>query len=117
MRTVDLGCGTGRNALFLAQQGFHVTGIDYATSAIEKARQKAEMAGLEVELILDYLTNLQNVSGTFDFLVDVGVLDVLHSKIHDRYIQNVLPLTHPASCFFLSGWEWPLSRWERLSLR
>lgn len=116
-RTIDLGCGTGRNALFLARNGFQVTGIDYARSAIEKARQKAEVAGLEVEFIQDDLTNLQKIKVPFDFLVDVGVLDVLHIKIRDLYLQNLLPLTHPGSCFFLSGWEWPLSGWERLLLR
>ncbi len=43
-RALDLGCGTGSNAVFLAQHEFDVTGVDYATSAIEKARQKADAA-------------------------------------------------------------------------
>jgi 2-polyprenyl-3-methyl-5-hydroxy-6-metoxy-1,4-benzoquinol methylase len=116
-RAVDLGCGTGRNALFLAHHGFRVTGIDYAFSAVEKAKQKSAIAGLDAEFIQDNLTRLQNITGTFDFLVDIGVLDVLHPRIRDLYIQNVLPLTHPGSCFFLSGWEWLLSGWERLLLR
>jgi len=37
-KTIDLGCGTGDNAIFLAQHGFEVTAIDYAPSAIAKAK-------------------------------------------------------------------------------
>ena len=116
-RAIDLGCGTGRNALFLAQNGFEVTGVDFAASAIAKAKQKADAAGLKAEFVVDDLTNLQNVTGPFDFLVDAGVLDVLHPISRDLYVQNVLTLTHPGSWFFLSGWEWTLSRWERILLR
>ncbi len=116
-RAIDLGCGTGRNALFLAQHGFQVTGVDFAASAIAKAKQKAEAAGLKAEFVVDDLTNLQNVTGSFDFLVDAGVLDVLQIKFRDLYVDNVLSLTHPGSRFYLSGWEWALSRWERILFR
>jgi SAM-dependent methyltransferase len=116
-RAIDLGCGTGRNALFLAQNGFEVTGVDFASSAIAKARQKADAAGLEAEFLVDDLTNLQNVTVPFGFLVDAGVMDVLHPKFRDLYVENVLSLTHPGSRFYLSGWEWALSRWERILLR
>jgi 2-polyprenyl-3-methyl-5-hydroxy-6-metoxy-1,4-benzoquinol methylase len=40
-RALDVGCGTGTNALWLAKQGFDVLGIDVAPVAIEKARKKA----------------------------------------------------------------------------
>ncbi len=69
-RAIDLGCGTGSNAVFLAQHGFDVTGVDFATSAIDKAKQRANTAKVEVEFIVDDLTNLQKISGTFEFLVD-----------------------------------------------
>jgi SAM-dependent methyltransferase len=38
-RAVDVACGEGRNAIWLAQLGWHVTGIDYSAVAIERARQ------------------------------------------------------------------------------
>ncbi|MBI2917490.1 MAG: methyltransferase domain-containing protein [Chloroflexi bacterium] len=46
-RTIDLGCGTGDNAVFLAQHGFEVTGVDYAPSSIAKAKRKAGAASGE----------------------------------------------------------------------
>jgi SAM-dependent methyltransferase len=116
-RAIDLGCGTGRNALFLAQHGFEVTGVDFASSAIAKANQKAETSDLKVEFLVDDLMNLQNINGSFDFLVDAGVLDALHYKLRNLYVDNVLTLAHPGSRFYLSGWEWELSWLERLVLR
>jgi cyclopropane fatty-acyl-phospholipid synthase-like methyltransferase len=113
-RAIDLGCGTGSNAVFLAQHGFDVTGVDYASSAIEKAKRKATTAKVEVEFVVDDLTNLREINGTFDFLVDYGALDDLTPNNRDRYVKNVLLLTHPGSRFLLWCFEWPLRWWERL---
>jgi ubiquinone/menaquinone biosynthesis C-methylase UbiE len=67
-RAIDLGSGTASNVVFLAQHGFDVTGVDYAASAIELGHKRAKQAGVEIEFIQDDLTNLQHVTGTFDFL-------------------------------------------------
>ena len=112
-RAIDLGCGTGSNAIFLAQQGFDITGVDFSLSAIEKARRRAEAAGVAVEFIVDDLTDLRHVRGPFDFLVDYGALDDLRPAGRDLYVRNVLPLAHPGSRFLLWCFEWPTRWWER----
>jgi SAM-dependent methyltransferase len=112
-RAIDLGCGTGSNAVFLAQHGFQVTGVDFAKSAIEKAQTRAETAGVEVRFVVDDLTDLRHVAGPFDFLLDYGVLDDLRPRDRDRYVESVLPLTRPGSRFLLWTWEWPPRWWER----
>jgi SAM-dependent methyltransferase len=116
-RAIDLGCGTGSNAIFLAQHGFDVTGVDFASSAIEKARQRANEAGVAVEFVVDDLTNLESVKGPFDFMVDYGALDDLRAEHRDLYVQNVVALSHPGSRYLLWTFEWPLRRWERFLLR
>jgi SAM-dependent methyltransferase len=107
-RAIDLGCGTGANAIFLAQKGFEVTGVDFAVAAIDKAKARASEANVHVEFIVDDLTNLQVVSGTFDFHLDYRVLDDL--RLHQRrlYVRNMLPLTHAGSRYLLCGFEYPL---------
>lgn len=60
-RAIDLGCGTGANAIFLAQHGFEVTGVDFSEAAIEKARQRAEAAGVQVNFVVDDLTNKRRI--------------------------------------------------------
>lgn len=113
-RAIDLGCGEGDNAIFLAQHGFTVTAIDYAPSAIAKAKRKAAADGASVEFLVDNLTRLRHVTGQFDLLVDYGTLDDLGFKQRDRYMQQVLPLARTGSHFLLWCFEWELALWERV---
>ncbi len=113
-RAIDLGCGTGANAIFLAQHGFEVTGVDFSQAAIEKARQKANAAGVQINFVVDDLTGFRQVSGRFDFLLDYGVLDDLSLRQREAYIPNVLPLTSPGSRYLLWGFEYPMRWWEKL---
>lgn len=110
---IDLGCGTGANAIFLAQNGFKVTGVDFSETAIEKARRKAEAAGMQIDFVVDDLTNLRRVSGKYDFLLDYGVLDDLRLSQREPYVQNMLTLTNPGSRYLLWGFEYPMRWWEK----
>lgn len=112
-RALDLGCGQGDNAIFLAQHGFTVTAIDFAPSAITKARRKAHDAGVTVEFVVDDLTRLRSGYGQFDLLVDYGTLDDLGDRGRDAYVREVLPLAGPGAQFLLWCFEWDLRLWER----
>lgn len=103
----------GQIAIYLARRGFEVTGVDFSKAALEKARSRAKDAGVQIDFILDDLTNLCHVSGTFDFLLDYGVLDDLRLPQREPYVQNMLPLTHAGSSYLLWGFEYPLRWWER----
>jgi SAM-dependent methyltransferase len=116
-RAIDLGSGTASNAIFLAQHRFDVTGVDFAQAAVELGRTRAQAAGVKVNFVQDDLTHLSHDYGTFDFLVDYGVLDDLTPPDRDKYLHSVLPLTHPGSIFMLYCFEWRLRWWERLLKR
>lgn len=116
-KAIDLGSGTASNCIFLAQRGFDVIGIDYAQAAIELGRKRARAAGVNVNFLVDDLTNLRHVTGTYDLLVDYGTLDDLAPKDRDLYVANVFPLTHAGSQFLLYCFEWELRWWEHLMLR
>ena len=51
-RALDLACGEGRNAVWLAGRGWRVTGVDFSDVALEKAKRLAESRGVEVEWVL-----------------------------------------------------------------
>ncbi|MEW5990370.1 MAG: methyltransferase domain-containing protein [Chloroflexota bacterium] len=68
-RAIDLGCGVGDNAIFLARRGFEVTAVDFAPSAVARARANAREAGVAVDFLVDDLTRLRRVHGEFDLLV------------------------------------------------
>jgi cyclopropane fatty-acyl-phospholipid synthase-like methyltransferase len=113
-RAVDLGCGEGDNALFLAQHGFDVTALDFAPAAIEKAKAKAQKAGTNVQFVVDDLTDLRQVSGTFDVLIDYGTFDDLTASQRSAYLRNVVPLAKPGAKFLMWNFEWEARSWERL---
>lgn len=115
-RAIDLGSGTASNVVYLAQQGFDMTGVDFSPAAVEIGRNRAHEAGVEAVFIEDDLTNLQHVKGTFDLLVDYGTLDDLSPPQRNLYMKNVLPLTHKNSLFLLYCFEWESRWWERLLL-
>ncbi len=48
-KTLDVACGEGRNAVFLALKGFSVEGVDFCEKALERAKKLAESSGAEVE--------------------------------------------------------------------
>ena len=48
-RAIDLACGEGRNAIWMAKQGWQATGVDFSDVAIDKAKRLAENAGAEVQ--------------------------------------------------------------------
>lgn len=112
-RAVDLGCGSGANAVFLAEHGFDVTGVDFAASALEKAARLADASRVKVEWVQDDLTNLRHVDGPFDLLVDYGALDDLGARGRDRYVRQVTPLAHAGAQYLLWCFEWAVRWWER----
>ena len=113
-RAIDLGCGEGDNAIFLARHGFTVTALDFAPAALVKARRKAAVARVDVEFLVDDLTSLKKVEGQFDLLVDYGTLDDLGLKQRDEYVRQVVPLARAGSKFLLWCFEWELGPWERV---
>jgi len=116
-RAIDLGCGEGDNAVFLARRGFDVTAVDFAPAAIGKARAKARAAGVDVRFLVDDLTDLRHVSGPFGLLVDYGTFDDLSEAQRRLYLRNVVPLAAPGAKFLLWTFEWELTRWEKAAAK
>ncbi len=58
-RALDLGCGSGGNAVWLAKRGWRVTGVDFSGVAIEKARMRAAESRVVVEFLVSDVTTYQ----------------------------------------------------------
>src|SRR5439155_25958955 len=76
-RAVDLGCGTGTNALWLARRGFEVTGIDLSEVAIRQAQRKAAAQRLAVRFLAGDLLRPGVPGGPFSFFFDCGCYNVV----------------------------------------
>lgn len=86
-RALEIGCGTGTNAIFLAQHDFTVLGVDISEVAVNKARAKAQGA-CRFEVV-DFLAAAP-ADGPFDFVFDRGCFHVFDDeRERARFAQNV----------------------------
>jgi len=99
-RVVDLCCGSGTDAIFLAAHGFDVTAIDVAPTALAQAKQKAITAGVSVRWVLADVLNPPNLE-PFDFLYDRGCYHVVRDQNLAAYLETVRRISHPGSEFLL----------------
>lgn len=88
-KALDLGCGTGTNAITLAKTGWQVTGIDFAYRAIRLGRLKAKQAGVQVDLRVGDVTDIHIISGTFDLVLDIGCFHSLSDQSKQDYVNNL----------------------------
>jgi len=98
---LDIGCGTGDNALYLAERGWDVTGVDYVAKAIEKARAKAAerdaSAPGSVRFDQADATRLtgQGIGADFTLIVDSGCLHGMSADDRDAYVGEVTAIAAP----------------------
>jgi methyl halide transferase len=98
---IDLGCGTGTNAVFLAQRGFRVAGVDLSATAIAQARARVEAAGMaeRVELVrADLLASAPDLAPA-DLVFDRGVYHVLRQVDLAATLRTLAALTRPGSWY------------------
>ena len=96
---LDLGCGTGDSSIYLAQNGWQVTGIDFAPQALRVARDKAQAGKVSVRFLCADIAQLSAVGLGDDFtlVVDTGCIHGMND--HDRavYCEQVDAVTAPGA--------------------
>ena len=93
-KALDLGCGQGRNALFLAQHGFEVTAVDQNELALEILQSIVEQEDLEMTVGL-YDINSANLKQSYDLIVSTVVLMFLQADRIPAIIRNMQDQTNP----------------------
>jgi SAM-dependent methyltransferase len=117
-RALDLGCGTGTNAIYLARHGWDVTGVDFSPLALQQARQKA-MDIPKVRFVEGDVSQLShlNVNGPFDFVLDIGCFHGLTDQQRGRYVQEVARVTRPGAIMMLFAFTIPRRLWFPIAPR
>lgn len=81
---LDLACGEGRNAVWLAQQGWEVTGVDFSAVGLDKARRLAEQRGVSVQWLREDLVDYVPQAGAFDLVA------ILYLHVEDEAMRKIL---------------------------
>lgn len=100
-RALDLGCGTGTNAIFLAKNGWQVTGVDFARRALRIARSKAKTTGVQIDFRYADVSRLNRLSGKFDLVLDIGCFHALTPSAKTRYLANLDQLLSVEGVFMI----------------
>ncbi len=95
-RAIELGCGTGSNAIYLAQQGFDVTAVDVSPTALKRAEEKAEKAGVKIRWLLADVLKLPEME-PFDFIFDRGCYHGVRRTHATGYVEAVTRLSKPGT--------------------
>ena len=99
-RTAVLGCGSGTNAIYLAGQGFDVTAIDIAPTALSIAEAKANEAGVQVRWLLADVLALPDLE-PFDLIFDRGCYHNVRYVDAAAFVESVRRITRPGTRFLL----------------
>ena len=100
---LDVGCGTGRHALPLAAQGARVLGLDPTPEMLALARQKAETAGLCVDLRAGAIDDLEPTLGHFDLVLCCLVLSHVHGL--DAAVARLAARVRPGGALIVSDFH------------
>jgi SAM-dependent methyltransferase len=109
---LDLGCGTGTNVVYMARNGWEVTGVDFVRRAIKQARRKARAAGVSPRLIVGDVTRLgeAGVTGNHRLLLDLGCFHTIPESGRDAYVEGVTWAAEAGAVLLLFGFAPDLTR-------
>jgi cyclopropane fatty-acyl-phospholipid synthase-like methyltransferase len=99
-RALDIGCGTGVNAVFMARQGLQVTALDYVPEALSFAAARAERSGVKIEFVCADVTKFET-SGKFNLILDSGCFHGFDEKLRLKYRAKLMEWLQVGSQYVL----------------
>jgi cyclopropane fatty-acyl-phospholipid synthase-like methyltransferase len=98
---LDAGCGTGETALFMAQHGHQVTGIDFVEEPVRRARAKAKERGLSARFMVKDAMTLGEWDERFATVIDSGLFHVFSDDDRRRYVRGLAHVLEPGGRLLL----------------
>jgi len=99
---LDIGCGLGDNAVYLAENGYNVTGLDISPTALITAERRAMDAGVDVKFAVTDSTKLEGYTDAFDTVIDSGMFHCLDDDGKRSYAAAAHRATRPGATLLLS---------------
>jgi len=100
---LDIGCGSGSDAVFLATLGYHVKALDISPTALGLVKKKADRAGVKVETVHGSALKMPLDAASVDFALDRGMLHNLSDDEGKAYARELARVLKPGAGFLLRG--------------
>lgn len=100
---LDLGCGSGRDAIFLARSGYRTCGVDVSAEALELATRNSAREGLQVTWLRADVLALPFDADTFELVTDRGCFHHLPEEEREVYAREVARVLKPSGTLLLRG--------------
>jgi SAM-dependent methyltransferase len=98
---LDAGCGTGENALYLAEKGFSVVGVDLATRAIDAAKAKSTERKLKVDFRIANALSLEFKNDYFDNAIDSGLFHTFDDSNRVDFAREIARVLKTGGKYFM----------------
>ena len=104
-KSLDLGCGTGTNTIYLAQKGWDATGVDFVPRAVATARKKAAAAAVSPRLMVGDVTRLTElgIGSGYNLLLDLGCFHSIPEVGRDDYVSGASAVAAAGATLLLFG--------------
>jgi ubiquinone/menaquinone biosynthesis C-methylase UbiE len=114
-KVLDVGCGTGENAVLFAGLGLEAWGVDAAPLAIEKAKKKAAQRGSRANFIVGDALHLERLKQKFDTITDSGLFHVFEDEERVIFAKSLRSALNKGGTYFMlcfsdkepAGWGGP----------
>jgi SAM-dependent methyltransferase len=98
---LDVGCGTGENALYFASHGHEVWGVDFVPEAVKRAVAKSTERGLKVDFQVADALALATLGRKFDTVVDCGLFHVFDDAQRVRFVSGLKEVVREGGRYLL----------------
>jgi len=100
---LDVGCGSGREAVFLAKCGYSAIGVDFSSAAIHIARQLGIAEGVTIDWHVADALHLPLEAKSVDFVNDRGCFHIVQRRHRRRFVGEIARILKPGGRMLLRG--------------
>jgi len=101
LMAIDMGCGEGRDSIFLARLGFDTTGIDASRSAIKRAKEYTKTGKISMFFLVADIRNLPIRSEVCDLVINIASLQMLiHQNARDKHLREAHRILRNGGIYF-----------------
>lgn len=102
---LDAGCGSGRDALLYAREGFQVTGTEISENALRWARERARAVGVRLTLLRDDLAETMLLPGSFDAAVAIHLIHLQPAPVRQTMVNQLWRLTRDGGLVAMANYS------------